>query len=512
MPAFLSKIKSSTDGVQSFVITGHAGSGKSTLLRRMAFELAKEGHTVYFCKAERTIDAQPVVAFVNSLGDRHVYMFLDDAIIQFEAVDEIAQTLRKEARVTFVLADRTHVVYPRLRSLRATKPIVLDMPYLQKTDCERIIKKLGQFGMLGELQNMPLYQQLRQFLSRSKKQLLVAMKEATSGRGFDVILENEFKSLSGENARIAYTITCLAYMHGAPVNRRHLLASMSGTDLEKATILVNDLREVVVPWNGQEDLLCPRHRIIANQVATEAAPIGIRAIAVTTFLTRLSSDVTPYNISRRTPEYIAYRGIINFDNMLSLFGEDYEVIGGIYNDLKDYYGHDFLFWLQFGRAEVYFDHFAVAENYLNQSLAIRPVGNYQANHNLGVLFMKRARYEENLATAEADFRRGEDLLRHQIAERGEMDAYPHAALVTHKLRYLKARGSSRMAEELEELAEIAQIGMRNHPLDEAMQEAYEESMRAYMMVAVTGIGQDQHSDLSNQNASMHKQAFKKSAD
>src|SRR2546422_11450506 len=123
------------------------------------------------------------------------------------------------------------------------------MSYLEKPDCERIIEKLEQFGMLGDLQGKSLPQQLRQFLGRSRKQLLVAMKEATSGKGFDVILANEFQSLSGENARLSYTITCLAYMHGAPVRRRHLLACLQGTDVQKATLLEEDLREVVVRWD-----------------------------------------------------------------------------------------------------------------------------------------------------------------------------------------------------------------------------------------------------------------------
>lgn len=172
--------------------------------------------------------------------------------------------------------------------------------------------------------------------------------------------------------------------------------------------------------------------------------------------------------------------------MLDLFGEDYEVIGGLYNELKDYYRHDFLFWLQFGRAEVYFDHFAVAQNYLTQSLAIRDVGNFQARHNLGVLFLKRARLDENAASAEADLKQGEELLREQIAQRGDIDAYPYAALVTHKYRYLKARGSPKFVEEVEMLVGLAQVGLRKHPLEEAMKEAYEEIMRAYMMLAVGG--------------------------
>jgi len=486
--AFLQEITSNETGVQSFALVGHAGSGKSTLLRRMAFHLAIEGRTTYFCKAEQVVDKRAVLNFLNSIEKRHVYMFIDDAVIHLDAIDEIARSLARETNVTFVLADRPHAIYPRLRGLRGMKPSVLEMPPLERDDCERIIQKLEQFGMLGDLRGKPLPQQLRQFLGRSKKQLLVAMKEATSGKGFDVILENEFKSLAGENARIAYTVACLTYMHGAPVRRRHLLACITGSDLEKASVLSNDLREVIIPWNENDDLLAPRHRVIAKQVATESAPVGIRATAVSVFLSQISGDVTPRNISRRTPEYRAYRGIINFDNMLELFGEDYEVIGAIYSELRDYYGHDFLFWLQFGRAEVYFDHFEVAENYLMQSLAIRDEGNFQARHNLGVLFMKRARLDENAASAEADLKHGEDILREQIVQRGDMDAYPYAALVTHKYRYLKARGSPKFAEEVENLVNLAQIGIRKHHFDEAMRVAYDEIMRAYLMLAVAGGG------------------------
>jgi energy-coupling factor transporter ATP-binding protein EcfA2 len=285
-PAFVEQISKDETGIKCFVLVGHAGSGKSTLLRRIAFELANTGKSVYFCKAERTIDKGPVIRFIDALGERHVYLFLDDAIIQFDAVDEILVALRRESNVTFVLADRPHVVYPRIGRVRAAKPVLLEMPYLDRPDCERIIQKLTQFGMLGELQAKPLHQQLQQFLGRSKKQLLVAMKEATAGRGFDVILDNEFRSLSSENARVAYTIACLAYMHGAPVHRRHLLASMGGTDLEKATTLSHELKEVIVAWNGREELLCPRHRLIAHQVATETAPPGVRAVAVLSFLSR----------------------------------------------------------------------------------------------------------------------------------------------------------------------------------------------------------------------------------
>jgi hypothetical protein len=255
--------------------------------------------------------------------------------------------------------------------------------------------------------------------------------------------------------------------------------------VEKATTLANDLREIIVPWKDSEEFLCPRHRLITHEVATEIATPDLRTVAVLSLLSSVSGDLTPYTISRRTPEFIAYRGIINFDNMVDLFGEDYEVISGIYNELRGYYSNDFLFWLQFGRVEVHFDHFAIAENYLKQSLGIREVGNFQAWHNLGVLYLKRGRLDPNEATADADLHRGEDILRAQIPERGEVDAYPYAALIIHKLRYLRTHGSVRYTEEIEELVGLAEIGIRKHPMDEAMREAHQHIMREYLMLAVS---------------------------
>ena len=483
-PGFLKALKHAAEGICSFIVVGHAGSGKSTLLRRLAFELVRQGLTVYFSKSSSKIEKKPVVNLITALGDRHIFIFVDDAIIHLEAVEEIAKELPAVAHVTFVLADRPHVIYPRLRALRALKPTILDMPYLNQHDCERIIEKLEEFGLLGELRNKPKEEQLRAFLVRSQKQLLVAMKEATSGKGFDVILANEFQSLSGENARLSYTITCLAYMHGAPVRRRHLLACLQGTDVQKATLLEEDLREVVVRWDDSQDLVSPRHRIIAKQVATETAPFKLKFSAALSFLTQLSADITPQNISKRTPEFAAYRGIINFDNVLQVFGEDYETIHSLYGELKSSYSWDFLFWLQFGRAQVYFDKFSLAENYLKQSLSIRDEGNFQAHHQMGVLFLKRARFQENVAVAAADASQGETILTHQIAGRGNIDPYPYAALIVHKVRYLKHWNPPKKEQQIEELFHLARVAMQKHPFDDAVKQAHDEILREYLMLAV----------------------------
>lgn len=480
---FLELVNRDADGKHLFVLSGHAGSGKSTMLKRLAFELEALGRNVYFAKDTSALETGPVLEFMRALAGRRVYFFVDDAANQLEGVAEIIEQASDESAVMFVVADRPHVLDPRLSRLRVRPPQFLEMPELNSEDCARILDKLEALGFLGALQGKSRQEQLRDFLGRSRKQLLVAMKEATSGRGFDVIIADEYNSLAGE-ARLAYTIACACYMHGAPVRRRHLLACLSGTDLEKANVLVHDLKQILVPWKGAPEYLSPRHRVIARQVIGESAPIRAKVEAATIYLSQIAADITPETISRRTPEYLAYRGIINFDNVRFMCGDDYETIGALYNELRAYYAQDFLFWLQWGRAEVYFDHFDIAENHLNQSLGIRDAGNFQARHYLGVLFLKKGAFEDNAAAAADAARRGEDILRREITARGHLDAYPSAALVTHKLRFLRKWGSPHLAGEIEDLYRIARTAYERHPFDDAMREAYQEVYRAYLMLAV----------------------------
>ena len=261
---FLDSLREAADGLTVLLITGHAGSGKSTVLRRLAMELAREGRTVYYAKAPRAIAAAAVLSLLEGLDGRHVYFFIDDAYHHLDSIATILREAPEQANITLVLSERPHLIEARLARLPRKLSGLLDMPSLNRHDCELVIEKLAEFGFLGVLQGRTREDQLRAFLGRSQKQLLVAMKEATSGQGFDVIIENEFRTLANDEARFAYTIASLCYMHGAPIRRRHLLACLQGTDIEKATVLTSHLREVLVPWKDASDFLCPRHRVIRS--------------------------------------------------------------------------------------------------------------------------------------------------------------------------------------------------------------------------------------------------------
>ncbi len=481
---FVNQLKLAQGGVRAIVLVGHAGGGKSTALKRAAVELAKGGHTVYYCREIENLDRKSLIRTLTLAAGRHLYVLFDNAVAYIDQIDTLSGDLGPDVNVTFVLAERSHVIYPRIAQLRVLKPELAELGDLVKEDCIAVIQKLTLAGRLGKLNGKPLSHQVNEFMIRSKKQLLVALKEATLSDGFSRILANEYNELASDGAKFIYAIASLAYMHGTPVKRRHLRACIEGTDVEKTAILDYNLKDVIVPWRERGELLCPRHALIAREVALKVASEDVKVQAIVTFLSQISSEVTPKNISNRVPEYLAYRGIINFDNLRELFGDTREKIIAIYDELKHFYSSDFLFWLQMGRCEVYFDQFDTAENYIEQSLSLKTKDNFQAIHQKGTLLLKRAVFRETRAAALEDARRGEELLLEQIRERGEQDSYPYCALFNHKIAFLRTHPIDTKLNELKRLVELAAVASKRHTFDEQLKAAVEAVRREYLMQAV----------------------------
>ena len=131
-----------------------------------------------------------------------------------------------------------------------------------------------------------------------------------------------------------------------------------------------------------------------------------------------------------------------------------------------------------------FDNFDIAENYLNQSLGIRPES-HQTQHYLGVLYLKRSYSAERHAGAIEDAQKGEEILKREIQARGADDPYPYHALLIHKLRFLQRVRVSDKKEQLRALYDLAQVARRQHPFDDLTKEAVGQVERAYLTQAVT---------------------------
>jgi hypothetical protein len=465
------------------VLHGPAGSGKTTTLMRTAAQLAGDGNRVFFAKGLDRLDLTMLIDVGRQDTRERLFVFIDVMGRQLGAVDQVRAKLPECKGLTFVMAERSNAYFSRCQAIAEFSPVELSMPDLEEPDVRAILERLETFGYLGVLRGKPIQEQVHAFMVGASKQLLVAMREATSGKGFDAILRSEFGELQGP-AQLAYTICCLAVSAGAPgVYRKHLTPCLSGTEFRKGTVVNDLLRGVLVPANDSGTMLKPRHRLIAHWIATEVAPQGIKQEAASAFLRQIASDIVPNEIKRRSPAYVAYRGLINSERLFETFNGNSEMILGLYDELQAYYGHDFLFWLQRGMAQARTGHLDMAENFLHQSLAIQS-HSHQTLHHLGIIYLMQAARSPNAITAQEKANEAIGILRTQMQERGDSDSYPYAAYLTYVGRWYQAAGKLISAGEWETLRKVGEEATKKYYRDEVIKQAVMEVERAYLMRAV----------------------------
>ncbi|MBW3599971.1 MAG: ATP-binding protein [Planctomycetes bacterium] len=463
------------------VLHGPAGSGKTTALMRAAQIVSSAGPRVFFANGLERLDLRGILDFAEEdNGEERIFIFIDVISRHVASIDAVYDRLIKLDNVTLVVADRSNKYAGMSHAFAALNPVEVRMPDLDEDDVKSIIAKLEEFGFLGVLREKTPEQRTAAFMDSAKKQLLVALREATSGQGFDMILRTEYADLAPA-AQLAYTICCIAVAHGAPgVYIRHLLPCLGRSEFTKGVVIRDLLRGVLVPANQSETMVRPRHRLIAYWVATEIAPVGQKVEAVGKFLWQISSDIVPNEIKRRSPAYVAYRGMINSEALRETFSNDTDIILGIYDELKAAYGHDFLFWLHYGMAQINAGRLDVAENYINQSLAINP-RSHQSKHHLGCLHLLQASTAPNPAAVLERANSGIDFLLEQIRTHGDENSYPYHAYLVYVCRWYRRADNLISQKQWEGLRQIGTEAIKKFPRDDMVKDATNEVERQYLL-------------------------------
>jgi hypothetical protein len=132
--------------------------------------------------------------------------------------------------------------------------------------------------------------------------------------------------------------------------------------------------------------------------------------------------------------------------------------------VRDHYGHDGHFWLQYGVYELKFGHLDLAENYLLQAQGFIPHSE-PLSTAFGHLYMRKAIETELPAVAAEQKAEGEKILLAQIARIGTKDPYPYHVLGVQSLGYIsKWVPQERKAEELRTLYDQIKPGADRHTL------------------------------------------------
>lgn len=249
-------------------VLGSAGYGVSTLLMTLAANLTKEGAGRVFMHRHGTPLLEGDIEFALSLFPERSFIFVDNTADYSEKINTLIQRLKETGRsAMFVLGERINEWRQAYKKPRGTE---FQIEALSDPEIYRLIEYLEKHSALNVLQ--PLSAEMRFFAIKNlhKKELLIAMREATEGRSFDAIIEDEYRGVNNPLARRLYSTVCCFYQHGVYI-RNELLAQLLGVSVTELYEKTADATEGVIVYEcihvaKQLYAARARHRTIATIV------------------------------------------------------------------------------------------------------------------------------------------------------------------------------------------------------------------------------------------------------
>ena len=253
-----------------YVVTllGPAGYGITTVLMRLAVRLVKDkAGPVFMLKPGQTV-IPGIVEFAASVLSDVVFFVVDNAADASQELMSIIDRLTHLGkRIVLILGERANE-WRQKRVKPTSKEFLIEA--LSDQEIYRLLDYLQSVSALGRLGDLKRDMQFDIIKNKHAKQLLVVMREATEGKSFDAILEDEYRGIDNELSKKLYLIVCCFHQFGIYV-RSELLASILNLSLVEMYQQTEASTEGVVIYDvidmaREEYGARARHRIIAEVV------------------------------------------------------------------------------------------------------------------------------------------------------------------------------------------------------------------------------------------------------
>lgn len=259
---------SSSKRPKFYIVLGPAGYGTSTLLMSLAAKLVNERAGPVFWHTPNSAFREGDVEYATSIVKDRPFFIVDNAADNVSSLLSAFQRLADIGKsACFLLGDRLNEWRQSPVKLKAEEFV---LEHLSDPEIHRLIKFLDQNNGLGILRDLDENLRLAAIKEKHQKELLVVMREATEGKAFDAILEDEYRGISNAISRDLYlTVSCF-HQHNAPA-RDTLLADLLKVSVEELYSSTRDATQGVVIFDCIDETYGrytarTRHRLIAQVI------------------------------------------------------------------------------------------------------------------------------------------------------------------------------------------------------------------------------------------------------
>lgn len=412
------------------IVVGPAGSGKTTLLMQCAASLSKASDIpVYFVNKNdeieevingfNSIHKTPFVLIVDKIGDW--YSLLEKKILD----DSMGNC--------YVIASEKTNFWKKINKNKKMESIAtIPVEKMREGDVKEILGKVEKYGRWVRLAKMNETQRINEFMERANRQLLIALLEATSGIGFEKIIENDYKSISDESLQSLIAAVSLYTRHSAGIRSDVLFKALEylGIDIIAIDEIMNGLSGILYKINERYYV---RHSVYANHLLEKVIDKNLIKRSIVSVLKGYSGYKTPYYFSFEPSEYSIFKKLINHKFIKYLLkDEDLSIL--IYKELEKQLESDGQFWLQYGLMLRDYGHHYDAYDKLSASLDVHE--HLFTRHALGRQELKIATLEENTEKAKRYFQIGFERLTPLLEYSSAVGFEPIVALAEGHIEYL----------------------------------------------------------------------------
>jgi archaellum biogenesis ATPase FlaH len=331
------------------IVVGESGSGKSTCSMQVALRLAEENRLKVFEFVDNGSSIKSVLVAMSRLlsGDRAL-LLLDELHIY---ADELSEALESDSSQSIVILSsaRSGEWKSRIKMLFPGNVNIVHFSRFSNNDVDELIKKILKYYPAPAFTKLSS-EEKKERLRNSRRQLLIALREATESRQFDQIIEDEFSRILSSDARMLFYI--VAFPTVARSGLEQSVAETIYNHVVGRPSFEDSLKQFLdgIIDNGRTGRLQTRHEVYARHIIDNVGKIDEIKRALFGILDYFAAFEMPIIRHVNALDVQIFKYVLNNKYLYGLFKNHGapEKARELYEAFSTKFQLDGHFWLQYG--------------------------------------------------------------------------------------------------------------------------------------------------------------------
>jgi energy-coupling factor transporter ATP-binding protein EcfA2 len=362
VPALLSQVKNfyfeylyedKPCPLELYLILGSAGCGKSTALKQLALKVADEGsRNVYFVE-EHKDNFLDLIHELDYRNDNPYYLFIERI---GDLAAELSEILKKgkSSKAIIVTSENPKIWKTRVREkLHESVTKIVDISHIKNHDADLILAKIKQYGNWTRLERMSERDRRKELIQKSKNQLLIGLIEATSGEGYDKIIQKDYKSITSESEKALLILAGLATTQRVPASEATLTRALSYLGLNSNVFYLSSNMDGIVQFSNGS--VTTRHRIYIEKLFNLYVPRNELLNIISAYIRSFSVYKFPLAKNLNRNEFTIYKHLVNNKSLKRILKDNKKNVLTVYESFEKAFENEGLFLMQYGLALRSFD-------------------------------------------------------------------------------------------------------------------------------------------------------------